>query len=152
MPNSKKAVALVVGITVAGLMGAFLVPVVLGQFSGGETATYNQSVGETVTLQPDLNATLNASTADTSAEYIINASGDTSTVTVSEGANSTVTVDGVDVTIALQDASASNATTEYTYPGTYGWGGGAGAIWAIIPVLIVLALFLFFVGMALNEV
>lgn len=34
---------------------------------------------------------------------------------------------------------------------TSGWDGGAAALWGILPVMIVLAVFLFFVGVALQK-
>ena len=150
MVNANKAVGLVVGLLIMGLMSAFLFPIVIDSMSGAEEATYNQSVGETIELQPDLEATLDASTAGTSAEYTINASGDTATATVNEGANDTVTVDGIDVTIGVSDASSGNATATYSYPTTYGWGAGAGSLWVILPIILVLAVFLYFVGTALG--
>lgn len=149
-----KAVNLVVGLFVAGIMIAFLLPVGIGAMTDAETATYNQSTSETVELQPGLNATLDSTDttgATDNATYTINASGDTSTVTVDNSTNTTVTVDGVDVTIEPQDIRSGSADTQYEYPATYGWGNGATSLWNILPVIIVLAGFLFLVGMAVKQ-
>lgn len=153
MVDSSKAVTLVVGLFVAGIMAAFLLPVAIGPMTDGETQTATIEVGNSTELQPDMTATLDSvdTTAD-SATYTINASGSTSTVTVDNGTNTTTTVDGADVTIAVTDVSSGQATAEFTSPTDYGWGSGAGALWGILPVLIVLAVFLYFVGMALGKV
>ncbi len=150
MANSRKAVSLVVALMIMGLMTAFLMPVVLDTFSGQESATYTQEIDEKADLQPGLNATL-LSADGTNASYAVDGGPDSETVSVAEGENATVTVDGTDVTIAPSEVTTDNATTTYTYDGTYGWGGGASALWTIIPVLLVLAVFLYFVAVALNE-
>lgn len=149
MVDSSKAVTLVVALFVAGIMAAFLLPVALGPMTDGETVTATLDVGNSTTLQPDMTATLDSvdATGD-DATYTINASGTTATTTVANGTNETVTVDGADVTIAVTDVSTGQATAEFTSPTSYGWGSGAGALWAILPVLVVLVIFLYFVGVA----
>lgn len=153
MVDSGKAVTLVVGLFVAGIMAAFLLPVAIAPMTDGETATATLDTNESIELQPDLTATLDSvdDTAD-SATYTINASGSTSTVTVDNGTNTTTTVDGADVTIEVTDVTSTNATAEFTSPTSYGWGSGASAMWGILPVLVVLAAFLFFVGLAMRYV
>lgn len=152
MVNARKAVGLVVALTVGGLMAAFLLPVVIGQLGGAEAATIALDTGNQTELQPGLNATLDSvdDTAD-SATYSVTADGDSSTVTVDNGTNSTVTVGGADVTIGVTSVSADAATAEFQSPTTYGWGGGAAALWGILPILIVLAVFLFFTYVAVRE-
>ena len=151
MPDSRKAVALVVTLLVASLLGAVLLPTAINAMSGAEEATFTQDVDETVELQPGLNATVTGVTDGTSASYTVTAGGDSATTTVNVGANDTVTVDGVDVTISPSEATATNATTTYEYDGTYGWGSGAGSLWGILPVLLVLGLFLYIVAVALRQ-
>lgn len=151
MPTAKQAVGIIIPIFLVALLASFLFPVVIGAMSGAEEATHNQSVGETMELQPGLNATLDSvdTTAD-SATYTINASGDTATATVDNGTNSTVTVDGADVTIGVENVETDSATATFDYPRDYGWGGAASSLWVILPLLIVLALFLYVVGMATD--
>lgn len=151
MVNADKAVNLVVVLLVVGLLTAFLAPVAIGQMSNPEEATYTQAVDETVELQPGLNATVTGVTDGTSATYNITAGGESATTTVNVGANDTVTVDGASVTISPSQATATNATTTYSYPTSYGWGGGASALWNIIPVMIVLAIFLFVTYLAIQK-
>lgn len=149
--DSKAAVGLVVTLFVAALMGAFLMPVVIDSMGGQEETTVTQDVGETVELQPSLNATVTSVTSGTSATYDITANGDTTTTTVNVGSNQTVTVDGTDVTISPSEVTSTNATTTYNYSGTYGWGGSAAALWGILPIILVLALFLFVTYLAVGR-
>lgn len=153
MVDSKAAATLVVGIFVAGLMAAFLIPVAIAPMTGGETQTATLDVGNSTELQPNMTATLDSvdTTAD-SATYSVDASGDSATTTVDNGSNSTVTVDGADVTIGVTDVNTGEATAQFTSPTTYGWGGSTTALWGVLPVLVVLAVFLFFVGMAMRHV
>lgn len=152
MVTAQKATSLIVALFVGALMAAFLLPVALGAIADPAETSVTQDTGETIELKPDLNATLDSvdTTAD-SATYTVTAGNDSASATVDSGSNTTVTVDGADVTIAPTNVSTGQATTEYTYPKTYGWGGGAGAMWAILPVIIVLAVFLYFVYIALQR-
>ena len=151
MPSSKKAVTLIVGIFVAALLAAFLLPIAINNINGDETTNLNQTVGETTEVQPGLNVTLDSVNAGSNATYTVNASGSTATTTVNVGANQTVTVDGIDVTIELTEAGSNYAVSDVSYPLDYGWGGGASALWGILPIMIVLGAFLFFVYAALRE-
>lgn len=152
MADSKKAVGLVVALVVLALLGAFLMPIVIDNISGPEESTETLDVGNSTTLQPNMTATLDSvnTTAD-SATYTINASGQTASATVDNGTSSTVTVDGADVTISVTDVQTGQATATFEYPTTYGWGNGAGALWAILPVMLVLALFLYVTYMAVKQ-
>jgi len=155
-PTAKQAVSLVVGLLVFALLAAMLLPVAVGAMDGTESATYTQDTAETITIAgQDLNATLDAvdtSASPSTADYTITAGGDSATATgVAVGSNTTVTVNGNDVTIAPQEVNTGNATNEYTYPTTYGWGGAAGALWLIIPVLLIIAAFLFLVKAATQD-
>ncbi len=152
MVTAKKATSLVVALFVGALMAAFLLPVALGAIADPGETSVTQDVDETVELKPGLNATVTGVTEGSSVTYTVEAGGDSVTgETVNVGENSTVTVDGADVTLAPTEATATNATTTYTYPKTYGWGNGAGAMWAILPVIIVLAVFLYFTYVALRK-
>ena len=149
--DSKRAVGLVTTLFVAAIMGAFLFPLAIGEMSGPEEQTVTLETGETVELQPGLNLTLDSTTDATNASYTVSANNDTASTTVNVGANASVTVDGEEVTIGVTEATISGATAEVDYPATYGWGGGARALWAIIPVILVLALFLWFVFVAVRR-
>lgn len=153
MADSRKAVGLVVALMVGGLMAAFLLPVAIGAMAGPEVATATLDVGNSTELQPNMTATLDSvtTTSPQSATYTINASGQTATATVENGSSQTVTVDGADVTISVTDVQTGQATAEFESPKTYSWGNGAAALWGIIPVMIVLAVFLYFVYLALRE-
>ncbi len=152
MPDAQKAVTLVVGLLVAALMSAFILPIGIEAIAGGESQTAELNTSETTELQPGLNATLDSTTENTSATYTVDANGDSATTTVSEGGEETVTVDGADVTINVSTAGTDSATATFDSPKTYAWSGGASALWLILPVMIVLAVFLYFVSLAIREV
>jgi hypothetical protein len=152
MPDSRKAMKLVVGLLVFGLLTAFLLPVAIGAISGDETTSITQTSGDTTEVQPDLSVTLDSVTADTDATYTVNANGSTATTSaLTSGSSETVTVDGVEVTVTPTNIDGSTVTTDVAYPTSYGWGTGAGAMWGLLPVIIVLAAFLYLVGYALMN-
>lgn len=152
MVSSDKAVSLVITLVVGGLMMAFLFPIVIGALGGPEEVTATQDVGETIELQAGLNATVDSvDTTANSATYTITSGNDSATQTVNVGSNATVTVDGADVTIAPSNVTSTTATTTYEYPTTYGWGGGAAALWGILRVIMILAGFLFLVYLATEQ-
>lgn len=147
-----KGVSLVVALFVGALMAAFLLPIAIGAIAGPEVATATLDTGNQTELQPGINATLDSvdTTADT-ATYTVTAGGDSATTTVTNGSNATVTVDGADVTIGVTSVATGQATAEFSSPMTYSWGSGAAALWAILPVMIVLSVFLFFTYVALSR-
>lgn len=153
MVDADRGAKLVIVIFVAALMAAFLLPIAIGAIAGPDELTTTQGTGtaNTTQLGAGLNATVTGVTSGTSATYEIQAeNGATATTTVNVGANDTVTVDGADVTISPSSVTSTEATTTYQYPTTYGWGSGAGALWGIIPVMMVLAVFLYFVTKAVG--
>lgn len=146
-----KTVKLVVGLFVAALMAAFLLPIAIGAVTDPDTVTQTQDVGETITLQGDLTATLDAVNDNTNATYTVANDADSVSTTVNEGATNTITVDGHEVSVTLDSTTATTATTTYEWPITYGWGSAASSLWLVLPILMVLSIFLFFVGMAINR-
>lgn len=142
-------VALVVGLTVGTILAALVLPIGVGQLTDDSSTTLTQNESETVTVTPGLNATLDNATADTEADYTLEAGGDSASVTVSEGGNETATLDGETVTVNADNVEADNATTTYEYPPEMGWSDGSQALWGILDVIIVLAVFLTFIAIAM---
>lgn len=153
MPDSKAAVMIVVTLFVAGIITAFLMPVVIGAISDDETATYNQSAGETVELNPGLNATvdtIDTATSPATITYTLEYDGDTTTGTAQVGSNTTLSVSDIDVTVGPTDNTSSTVTTDYDFPTDAGW-GAAGSLWIIIPLFLVLPVFMLFVRIATKQ-
>lgn len=148
---SEKAVKLIVALTVGGLIAAFLLPVVIGAMSGADEVTQTMDVDDVVEVQSGLNVTLDSATDNTSATYNVSAAGDSQVITVNEGANETATVDGAEVTVGAENVTSTSAETTISSPKTYGWGTGAAALWVILPVILVLAVFLYFTYVALSS-
>jgi hypothetical protein len=152
MVSAQKATRLVVALLVLALLAAFLMPVVIDSIAGPSQVTQTQNVNDTVELKPGIEVTVTGVTSGTSATYAINVDGTNSTGnTVNVGSNQTYTVNGADVNVAPTNVTSTQATTDYEYPTTYGWGSGASALWAILPVLLVLAVFLFVTYMAIQR-
>lgn len=145
-----KGAKMVTGLFVAALMAAFLMPVAIGAVTNPDTVSATQSTGETITLQGDLTATLDSVNSDTNATYTLSNDAGSDTVTVAEGSTETATVGDTDVSVTLESAGSSSADTTYEYPKTYGWGDGASSLWLVIPIMMVLGVFLLFVGIALK--
>lgn len=148
-----QSITFVVGIAVVVLLIAFLLPSAMGAFYDGSERTYNQSVGETVTLTGNLNATLD-SVDDVAGEINVTVADGTesqSLTNIAEGANATATINGDDIVVTNENVtSASSAEVNYAYPSTYGWGDGPTSLFNILPLLILLAAFLFIVGIAIS--
>lgn len=146
---------MVVGLTVAGLVAALVLPVALDGLNEPQSTTIDQEVGDTDVLTGELNATLDsvddtAGSESATATVTNTDTGDSSQVSVDEGTNSSVTVGGVDVTVTTEEVTgSSNATMTYEYPRTSGWSGGAAAIFGILDLILILVLFMVAIGWAL---
>lgn len=153
MPDPKRVMTMIVGVTVVALLVGILLPIAIQGLADPSETTYNQSVGETVELHADgLNTTLDSVTDGVDATYTVQYDGDSVTTTVNVDANQTVTVGGADVTIAPTEVGTDYAVTDYEYPTTLGW-GSAGTLWDILPVVILLGpvLFMLFVGLRMYR-
>ncbi len=141
-----QGLGVVLAVTIVGLLVATLMPVAIAQFNGTQSATFDQTEGETVQITADLNGTLDAvdDATNTINVTVYNDDGTASVKDLSEGSNTTLDVAGTNVTVYNQNVtSATNATVEYEYPNTYGWDSGTVALFTVIPLLLVLAIFLF---------
>ena len=145
-----QGLAVVIAVTVVGLLIAFLMPVVIGQFNGTMAETYGQTEGETTQLTGNLNGTLDAADLTTGINVTVMDGANSASITeLAEGNNETVQIDGEDITVYNRNVtSATNATVEYEWPNTYGWDGGTVAMFTILPLLLILTVFLFvaFIG------
>lgn len=149
---ASRAVKLVTAIFLVGILTAFLMPVAINAIAGDSSTTLTQNAGNTGEVKVGINATLDSVTADTDATYTITAGGDSATTSaLTAGSNETVTVDGAEVTVEVDSVGTDSATATFDYPTTYGWGSGATAMWVILPVILVLAVFLYIVFMATNR-
>lgn len=151
---AKRAVNIVVGLFVAAMMAAFLIPIAMGAMTSPDVTSIQQNTTETVNIQDDMNVTLDSvdtASSPSTGTYTVQAGGDSATATVGVDENATVTVNGADVTLSPDSVSSGSATTQVESPTTYGWGGAASSLWFILPLLIVLAVFLYIVGMAVGR-
>lgn len=150
------ALALVLTLAVAAIIAAFLLPIGVGEINANENLNITQNESETVTLQGPVDATLDS--VDDVANEINLTVNDTSTAGSAQitnlgvGASETVTVSGSEVNVTNHEViDATTAQVEYDYEKSLGWSGGADSLWGILDMIIVLGLFLFFVGVALAS-
>lgn len=153
----------IVGLSVAAIITAFVLPVALDNIEGPENATdINQSVGEDYELAGQLNSTLTGVTSGTpdTATYNVTIYDNTSdresqTVTVDESdtSTSTVTLDGNDVVINATDVTTADggySDATYQYPPDAGWSSGASSVWGVLGLALVLGVMVFVVGVAMD--
>lgn len=143
-------VSLVVALTVGTIIAAFLLPIGIDAIVGTEDTTITQDNQTTAVVSGNFNATLDDVNANTDATYTLQTDTASNTVTVSEGSSKTVSLEGYNVTVAVDNAMTASATSTFTSPIELGWGDGAQSLWAILDVIIVLAVFLFFVSVSLG--
>jgi hypothetical protein len=146
---AKVAVAIVVALTVTGLLAAIMLPVALDGIEEDRSETITQDVSETVGVTTNIDSTLNSTNAGTNATYTV-ADGDSQeTNTIAVGSEATYNLDGGNVDVNVSEANSGNATATFTYSVEHGWSAGAQGIWGILAVIITLAVFLFVLGVSL---
>lgn len=150
--SAKAAVALVIAITVFSLLAALLLPVSIGAIEGDTTATLNQTTSTDYDVNGELVSTVTATTAGADATVELNdtrTSGTTSN-TINEGDNATYSLDGGDVVVTVDEATAGYAVVSYEYSSDYDYSGAASSLWSVLALAIVLAALLYLIGIALS--
>jgi Rieske Fe-S protein len=150
--NARRAVMLVVTLMVAGILGAFLLPPAIDSFEGDTETTLNISVGSTEEVNGELNATVDSTTAGTSATITLNQTdGNSVQKTVNVGSNETFAMDRGDVDVNVSEATSGYAVATYTYANDFAYSDGASSLWGLMGLALVLALFLMVLGMAREQ-
>ncbi len=153
--SANRAVQLVVALAVFGIIASVLAPVALDAITEDDSESFTGvSEGDTVEVKEGiLNATLDNTAGDeTNITVTVTDvdSGSTAQATnITDGSSQEVTLQGETITITNDDSAASTADFTVAFPPNYGWSGGAGSLWNVLDLAIVLVLFLFVVGMAM---
>lgn len=156
--SMRSGVSLAVAVLVVAIMVAVTMPVALNNLSEPASTSFTGvSEGNTVDVAAGLNATLDNVTNSTSPSTINvtvtdTDTGSTSSVTnLDEGNSSTVTLEGEDINVTNDNVS-DGSTADFTvaYPIGYGWGSGAKSMFDLIPLFLMLAIVIFFVGIAMR--
>lgn len=149
---AKFAIAVVIALTVAGLLAAVILPVALDEIEEDRTDTITQDVGTTENVTAVFDTTLDATdTGGDNATYTLDdTEGSSETNTVDNGTTTTFSLDSGDVDVTVDDVQSDSATATYTYSTTHGWSAGATGLWGILALVIVLTVFLFVLGVALK--
>lgn len=140
----------VVTIAVMLLLTAFLMPPAINSATSADfsdrTETVNLNVGENESLA-DVNENVTLESVDeTNTEATFSISGEN--LTVGEEENSSVTVNGDQYTIYVSSLDYTEESASLSVSYTVETSGAAVALWAMIPLFMVLAVALFFVGFA----
>jgi len=150
----RTAIMLVVGIVVAAIVGAVMVPVAINNLEGDETTTLTQDTDTTYEVDAQLNSTVTATTDGSSATVELNdtRTAGTTSNTINVGSNASYDLQGGTVTVTVDSATSTGATVTYEYPRDYSYSSGAQSLWGILGLVIVLAMFLLVLGRALQYV
>lgn len=148
---AKVALAIVIGLAVTALVAGLLVPIGINELNDDQTQTVTQSTGDTENLTASLDATLDSvDTGGDNATYTLSDGSSTATNTVDNGTTTTFSLDGGSVDVSPQDVSSGQATTTYSYAKDFGWSSGGSAMWGLLDMVIVLAVFLMVLGIAIK--
>ena len=148
--SAKAAVSIVVVLAVAAIVTAFLLPIGVGALTSTSEVTQTTDELETESVTSTLNVTVDSVTTDTEAMLTLTVGEDSDQQTITESGTETFNVDGNAIDVTLDDAGDGEITATYEIPRGVGWSAGASALWFIIDIMIVLAAFLFFIGVALK--
>lgn len=158
MTTGRKAVALVVALTVFGLLAAFMLPVAINEIEGDTSVTLTQDESTEYEVNGALNSTVTGTTISTTDTATVElndtrTSGTTSN-TIDNGTTTDYDMNGGTVTVGVENVDDSptpnQATVNYTYTKDYAYSSGASSIWGILSLAIVLAALLFTVKIALD--
>lgn len=147
--KNAKALAAVIGVVLVAVIVAFILAPALGQMNSTVEETYTQTEGETV--YPDGYGGTLDNVDDLSGDATItvqdNETSDSSSVTLAEGENGTLTINGHDVTITyVENIDNSTAQIMYEHDHTYGWEDGPKSLWGILDILMVIVVVVLSLG------
>lgn len=149
-------IAIVVALSVSAIVGAFLLPVAVNELEADESVTINQSVSSTEDVNSLVNTTLDSIGTDDAtdnATYTLQTSDESVTNTIDNGSSATFsfTEGDVNVTVNDVDSGTSSAEASYSYPTDFGYSSGASALWGLLGLALVLALFLMTLNLARTQ-
>lgn len=144
------AVTLVVTVALFGLVAAIGLPVAIDQIEGETTDVITQDLNEQVNVNAELTSNLTAVNASSNATYELVSDGSTISNTINVNANATYSFDNGDVVVGVETVNSGNATANFTYNNDFAYSDSARSIWDILGLAIVLAAFLFVLGIGLS--
>lgn len=144
----------IITIVVVALIAGALVPPAINAATGADfseqTETFGLAEGQTYNFTTaNVSATLDNVNGSTSeATYSFVGGPDSDTLTIAEGDNASTTLNGTtyNVNVTEVDGTNNEATAVVSYD--TGGGGTAGTIWNMVPLFMVIAVALLFVGFA----
>jgi hypothetical protein len=154
--SGKRGIAVIIGLIIVAIVGAFVFPTGLTELSADEVTTVDQDESETVLLKPQLNATVDSVNGDDSVNVTLadtTTNNSVSTTNLAVGSNTSVTLETYDIVINnTANVDSDTATVRYEYPRDYGWGSGSSSMFGLLPLLMALAFLLLVIGYALDVI
>lgn len=158
MPRSPKQMgrqgtAIILGIVVIGILLGYVLPIGIGAVTNPtEEVTFTQDVNTDVDINPlivsnvtevndGVNATVELTDSDTQS---------TTTATIDQGSTQTLTLEGNDIDVTVDDTTATSATLTYVIPSDYGWDSGSQSLFGLIPLFLVLVAVIAVIGFAMD--
>lgn len=145
---------LVIGVAVAGIVGAFLLPTAINEVEGNATFQTTQDVGtanESVNAVLDANLTSATTGSPDSATIELNNNGTTESNTVDNGTVTKYsTLNDGPAWVGVEDVTSSSATFNVTYANDYSFSDGASSLWGLVALILVLALVLMLLSMGMD--
>jgi uncharacterized protein (UPF0333 family) len=152
--SPRTAIMLIVGLVVASIVGAVMVPVAIDNIEGDQTNVLTQDTSTTYEVDARLNSTVTATTDGTDATIELNdtRTAGTTSNTINVGSSAEYELEGGTVNVTVDSATSTGATVTYEYPRDYSYSDGASALWGILGLTIVLGVFLLLIGRAIDYV
>ncbi len=146
------AIALVVTVVVAMVIASVLVPVAINEIEDNTVTQLDQDTSTTYEVSGELESTVTATTdgADATVELNDTRTAGTTSKTISVGATEAYALEGGDVNVTVDSATASGATVTYEFAKDYSYSDGASALWGILGLTIVLGVFLYAIKLATD--
>jgi phage-related protein len=140
--NMQSMMGVIVALTVAALVAAFLLPVAINALESDTEVTLTQDENTLYEVNAELDSTVTSSSSGTSATVELNTSDQTISNSINVGENATYDFDEGAVTANVTEAQSTNATVRYSYPSEFSYSGGASGLWGLVPFAIILVVFL----------
>lgn len=158
--TATKAVGLMVGLMVFGVIAAVLLPAAVDQLENDTTDVFTQDNNTATEINARLNSTVTdvetaGATHNVTVQLNDSRVAGTTSNTIDNGSTTDYSMyDGQTVTVGIEDADTSttpdSATVNYSYAPEYSYNDGARSVWNVLGLAIILAAFLFVVGIGIN--
>lgn len=146
MANYKIGANKAIAVLVVAVLVASTIPTAIGAFASDRTDTNTQTVGNQTSVSVlESNVTNVETTGNNATIKLTKKDGTYSESNVIDESNTTTyTYSGENIDVTLDSVVDSNTVkVTYSYPNSFGWNSASAALYAIIPIFLILAILLF---------